>query len=701
MDKLSSLTRFKKSCPFLGKTKTSTLRSLSTSTSPRFPSLSALTERATKCPVMGPALNVRSKEIVAGYASVAANGDFEKIHKEKGVFPPPGATIEMCPHASAARAAARTADELAAAAKKAATKPKHSKDATAAEAAAAGCPFHAKAAADAAQATPAVPRKAKKVHSGFDYESFYVGELDKKHQDQSYRYFNNINRLAAKFPIAHTARVTDEVEVWCANDYLGMGNNPVVLETMHRTLDKYGHGAGGTRNIAGNGAMHLALEQELARLHRKEAALVFSSCYVANDATLSTLGSKLPGCVYFSDTMNHASMIQGMRHSGAKRVLFKHNDLEDLESKLKQYPKETPKIIAFESVYSMCGSIGPIKEICDLAERYGALTFLDEVHAVGLYGPHGAGVAEHLDYEAQAAAGDSPHPIKGSVMDRVDIITGTLGKAYGAVGGYIAGSDDFVDMIRSYAPGFIFTTSLPPATVAGARASVVYQSNYVGDRQLKQVNVREVKRRFAELDIPVVPGPSHIVPVLVGDAALARAASDKLLAEHNIYVQAINYPTVARGEERLRITVTPRHTAEQMDGLVRAVDQIFTELNINRVNDWKLAGGRAGVGHPDGPDHIEPIWNDKQLGLLDGTTPPTLRDGQKAVVDANAVTKARAVFNPLLGPISGPLQATRTVQHEEYVVSTSVKSRQQAVKAKNVPLENDIPVPPPSVSASA
>ncbi|KAH9482595.1 mitochondrial 5-aminolevulinate synthase [Psilocybe cubensis] len=707
MDKLSSLTRFKKSCPFLGKTKTATLRSLSTASSPRYPSLSALTERATKCPVMGPALNVRSKEIVAGYASVAANVDVEKIHKEKGVFPPPGATVEMCPHASAARAAAVMADDLASAA----AAKKGSKAKSDAEvAAAAGCPFHAKAAEDARKAAaaaaapvPAPSHKAKH-HTGFDYESFYVNELDKKHKDNSYRYFNNINRLAAKFPIAHTASVKDEVEVWCANDYLGMGNNPVVLETMHRTLDKYGHGAGGTRNIAGNGAMHLALEQELANLHRKEAALVFSSCYVANDATLSTLGSKLPGCVYFSDTMNHASMIQGMRHSGAKRVLFKHNDLEDLESKLKQYPKETPKIIAFESVYSMCGSIGPIKEICDLAEQYGALTFLDEVHAVGLYGPRGAGVAEHLDYDAQAAAGDSPFPIKGSVMDRVDIITGTLGKAYGAVGGYIAGSVDFVDMIRSYAPGFIFTTSLPPATVAGARASVVYQKNYVGDRQLKQVNVREVKRRFAELDIPVVPGPSHIVPVLVGDAALAKAASDKLLAEHDIYVQSINYPTVARGEERLRITVTPRHTLEQMEGLVSAVDQVFTELGINRLKDWKLVGGRAGVGLADGSEEVAPIWTDKQVGLLDGTTPPTLRNGEKAIVDSDAVAKARAVFDPLLGPISGPIQGTRTVQtgkKEEVVVQARQKLPLIKTGAASVPLREDIPVPPPSVTASA
>ncbi|RXW25188.1 hypothetical protein EST38_g653 [Candolleomyces aberdarensis] len=670
MDKLSSLTRFKAACPFLGRTKTSTLRNLSTSSSPRYPTLSVLTERATKCPVMGPALNTRSKEIVAGYASVAGTFDVDRIHKDKGIVPPPGATIEMCPHASAARAAARMAEDLAAAAakkkrSKAAHHP-HARAATttpkdgAAAAAAAGCPFHLKAAAEAKLATAAEPNATKAKHTGFNYEAFYTEELDKKHKDKSYRYFNNINRLAQKFPVAHTARVTDEVEVWCANDYLGMGNNPVVLETMHRTLDKYGHGAGGTRNIAGNGAMHLALENELADLHRKPAALVFSSCYVANDATLSTLGSKLPGCVYFSDSMNHASMIQGMRHSGAKRVIFNHNDLEDLESKLKQYPKETPKIIAFESVYSMCGSIGPIKEICDLAEQYGALTFLDEVHAVGLYGPRGAGVAEHLDYEAHVAAGQNGAAIPGSVMDRVDIITGTLGKAYGAVGGYIAGSEEFVDMIRSYAPGFIFTTSLPPATVAGARASVAYQKHYVGDRQLKQVNVRKVKDAMSALDIPVIPGPSHIVPVLVGDPELAKAASDKLLGEHDIYVQAINYPTVARGEERLRFTVTPRHTVEQMDRLIRAVDQVFTELNINRLSDWKRLGGRATVGVEGQPEYVEPIWTDEQVGITDGTVPRILKNGDKPVVDAKAVNAARNVFNNLLGTIEGRVQANRT-----------------------------------------
>ncbi|KAJ7086636.1 5-aminolevulinate synthase [Mycena epipterygia] len=699
MDKLSTLTRFKASCPFLGRTQTATLRTLCTNASPRFPSISVLTERATKCPVMGPALNVRGKEIVAGYASVAANQDVAQIHKDQGVSVPAGATVEMCPHASAARAAARIATDLASAAKK-----KLAEANTAKAAAAAGCPFH-KAGAPLPAEHPPVPTataaaapkaKAAAARPGFNYEGFYVNELEKKHQDNSYRYFNNINRLAAKFPIAHTSDVKDEVQVWCSNDYLGMGSNPVVVETMHRALDKYGHGAGGTRNIAGNGAMHLGLEQELAALHRKPAALVFSSCYVANDATLSTLGSKLPGCVFFSDTMNHASMIQGMRHSGAKRVLFKHNDMADLESKLAQYPKETPKVIAFESVYSMCGSIGPIKEICDLAEQYGALTFLDEVHAVGLYGPHGAGVAEHLDYDAHKAAGNSPHPIKGTVMDRVDIITGTLGKAYGAVGGYIAGSDDMVDMIRSYAPGFIFTTSLPPVTVAGAHASVVYQKEYVGDRQLKQVNVREAKRRFAEIDIPVVPGPSHIVPVLVGDAALAKAASDKLLSEHNIYVQSINYPTVARGEERLRITVTPRHTSEQMDTLINAVDSVFTDLKINRLSDWVKAGGRAGVGMGDAEP--EPIWTDAQLT----TSPPTLRDGERSLVDGRAVNAARGRFNVLLGQVITGSNNTSTHDNSKGIDGKALAGMKMRTSPSAMMSEKmDIPVPPPDVAASA
>ncbi|KAI0796465.1 5-aminolevulinic acid synthase [Abortiporus biennis] len=669
MDKLSSLAKFKSSCPFLGRTKTSTLRTLCTSASPRYPSLSKLTEKATGCPVMGPALQLRSGQIVAGYASVAGTAEVSNIHHHKGVFPSAtSSNIEKCPHASKALAAARMADDLAKA-----KKVKETKDATqpsTSKTAAAGCPFHATA-TDTKKAVPA---------GHFDYEQFYQVELDKKHGDASYRYFNNINRLANKFPIAHTGNPKDEVEVWCANDYLGMGNNPIVLETMHRTLNTYGHGAGGTRNIAGNTGMHLALEEELAQLHRKPAALVFSSCYVANDATMTTLGSKLPGCVYFSDTMNHASMIQGMRHSGAKRVIFKHNDLEDLEMKLAQYPKETPKIIAFESVYSMCGSIGPIAEICDLAERYGALTFLDEVHAVGLYGPHGAGVAEHLDWDAQLKAGNSPEPVKGSVMDRIDIITGTLGKAYGAVGGYIAGSTDFVDMIRSYAAGFIFTTSLPPVNVAGARASISYQREYNGDRQLKQLNVRDLKSRFEALDIPVVPGPSHIVPVLVGDAALAKAASDTLLARHNVYVQCINYPTVARGEERLRFTVTPGHNVDQIARLAKAVDQTFTELGIKRTSDWKAAGGRANVGMPDAQP-VQPIWTDAQLGLTDGTAPKLLKEGDKRVVDPRAVMVTREKFNPLLGPVVDPAvqNAAEDLLHDVALPVESLYAKRETI----------------------
>ncbi|KAA1466113.1 5-aminolevulinate synthase, partial [Dentipellis sp. KUC8613] len=648
MDKLSSLARFKASCPFLGRTKTSTLRTLCTASSPRFPTLSKLTEKATECPVMGPALAMRSGQMVAGYASVAGNVDVNQIHKAKGVSITSD-DVGKCPHASKALAAARMAEELSAAQKrnvaskeaKAAATPSTSK---AASPAPAGCPFHAAQSSSEAKSA---------AHPGaFDYEQFYAAELQKKHEDKSYRYFNNINRLAAKFPVAHTANPKSEVEVWCANDYLGMGNNPVVLETMHRTLDKYGHGAGGTRNIAGNASWHLNLEKELADLHRKPAALVFSSCYVANDATLSTLGSKLPGCVYFSDASNHASMIQGIKHSGAKKVIWKHNDMEDLENKLKQWPKETPKIIAFESVYSMCGSIGPIKEICDLAEKYGAITFLDEVHAVGLYGPRGAGVAEHLDYDAYVAAGQSSDPIPGSIMDRIDIITGTLGKAYGAVGGYIAGSSRFVDMIRSYAAGFIFTTSLPPVTVAGAHASILYQKAFNGDRQLMQWNVREVKKRFAERGIPVVPGPSHIVPVLIGDAGQAKDASDYLLQRHNIYVQAINFPTVARGEERLRFTITPGHTAEQLERAIAAVDDTFTQLGIRREADWVAEGGRCGVGM-ESKEPVEPIWSDEQLGLTGSPAdkPKTRRQGEPRLVDKRAINVARKQFEHLLGPV--------------------------------------------------
>ncbi|KAG9042343.1 mitochondrial 5-aminolevulinate synthase [Tulasnella sp. UAMH 9824] len=612
---LDKITVFKNVCPYLGRTSVSTLRSLSTHSSRRCPTVSRLSYKtAAGCPVMGPALAMRVPQLAqaAGYASVAS-------------------PEEVCPHAKKAKEAAKLAQTLSAMGKseEASATLKSVKDEG--EKKVGKCPFpHAKA---ATEAFAGANHSAK-----FNYDAFYAEELDKKHKDKSYRYFNNINRLAAKFPVAHTGSVREEVDVWCSNDYLGMSKNPVVLETMHRTLDKYGAGAGGTRNIAGNGAFHLALEDELASLHRKQAALVFSSCFVANDATLSTLGSKLPNCVIFSDSMNHASMIQGIRHSRTQKVIFKHNDLVDLEAKLAAFPKSQPKIIAFESVYSMCGSVGPIREICDLAEQYGAITFLDEVHAVGMYGPRGAGVAEHLDFEAHLAAGQSPDAIPGTVMDRVDIITGTLGKAYGVVGGYIAGSADMVDTVRSYAPGFIFTTSLPPATVTGAQVSIAYQKEHLQDRRLQQLNTRALKSRFENLDIPVVPGPSHIVPVLVGDAALAKAASDTLLSEHGIYVQSINYPTVAVGEERLRITPTPGHNAEQLDHLVNAVNSVFNELKLKRIADWKAVGGRAGVGMDT--KTVTPIWSDKQLGLEDGTAPEMLEAGEKMKLGGEAVQVA-------------------------------------------------------------
>jgi 5-aminolevulinate synthase len=419
----------------------------------------------------------------------------------------------------------------------------------------------------------------------------------------------------------------ERVTVWCSNDYLGMGRNPQVLKTMHETLDEYGAGAGGTRNISGHNQHAVQLEASIAKLHAKDAALVFTSCYVANDATLATLGSKLPNCVILSDSLNHASMIQGIRHSGAKKIVFKHNDLADLEAKLASLPSEVPKIIAFESVYSMCGSIGPIEGICDLADKYGAITFLDEVHAVGMYGPHGAGVAEHLDYEAHLEG----RP-KGTVMDRVDIITGTLGKAYGCVGGYIAGSTKMVDAIRSLAPGFIFTTSLPPATMAGAKTAIEYQMQYQGDRRLQQLHTRAVKEELAEKDIPVIPNPSHIIPVLVGNAELAKRASDLLLEKHSIYVQSINYPTVPVGQERLRITPTPGHVREYREHLVSAVDSVFTELGIKRTSEWAAEGGFIGVGESNAKPE-EPLWTDKQLGV-DTAVKEMKKGGPMGVMEA-------------------------------------------------------------------
>lgn len=447
----------------------------------------------------------------------------------------------------------------------------------------------------------------------FDYAGFVEDALDRKRRDKLYRFFNNINRLADDFPKAHLAKETDKVTVWCANDYLGMGNNAKTIEAMKVTLDRYGSGAGGTRNIAGHNQHAIQLEAEVAALHKHEAALVFSSCFVANDAVLSLLGQRMPGLVIFLDELNHASMIQGIRNSRAQKEIFRHNDMADLERRLASYPKSVPKLIAFESVYSMCGSIAPIEAMCDLADKYGALTFLDEVHAVGMYGPHGAGVAEHLDFEEHLAAGlDKIRP--DLVMNRIDMVTGTLGKAFGVVGGYITGKRNMIDWFRLYAPGFIFTTSLPPAVMAGASASIRYQRATLKDRIAQQKNTRHVKNEFAAAGIPVIPNPSHIVPVLVGNAASAKRASDLLLQKHNIYVQAINFPTVPMGHERLRITPTPGHGPKLASELIAAVDSVFTELDLNRVTDWEAAGGLCGVGEGRVVDHL---WTDAQLALTD------------------------------------------------------------------------------------
>ncbi|KAL6243257.1 hypothetical protein RBB50_009809 [Rhinocladiella similis] len=584
-------------CPFLKKTSPATLRSLSTSTrqSPGGGTITNLQFIARRCPVMNKALAVQSARLgQRNYGKVATGTGVVKSLLEKKL------------HTSAEKKASVDTNMFRPA--KQAPPPQKAQS------------FVKK------PDTYAGPRPNAPPTPRFDYDAFYNNELEKKHKDKSYRYFNNINRLAKEFPRAHMAGPEERVTVWCSNDYLGMGRNKHVLKTMHETLDMYGAGAGGTRNISGHNQHAVTLEKTLADLHGKDGALVFSSCYVANDATLATLGSKLPDCVILSDSMNHASMIQGIRHSGAKKMVFKHNDLVDLEAKLASLPPEQPKIIAFESVYSMCGSVAPIEAICDLADKYGAITFLDEVHAVGMYGPRGAGVAEHLDYEVYANPTRTKESQKGSVMDRIDIITGTLGKAYGCVGGYIAGSAALVDTIRSLAPGFIFTTSLPPATMAGARTAIEYQARYQGDRRLQQLHTRALKDELTGRGIPVIPNPSHIVPVLVGDAETAKKASDMLLSDYGIYVQSINYPTVPRGEERLRITPTPGHTDELRAELVDALENVWDRLNIKRVADWEAQGGFVGVGVRDA-EPVQPLWTDTQLAHAAQVAEPEVADG--------------------------------------------------------------------------
>ena len=399
------------------------------------------------------------------------------------------------------------------------------------------------------------------------YDRFFSDELDALKQAGNYRFFADLERRRGKFPAARNRHAGGErdITVWCSNDYLGMGQHPDVLAAMHSAIDAMGAGAGGTRNISGTTHAHVALEAELADLHGKEAALVFTSGYVSNWASLGTLAARLPGCVVLSDAGNHASMIEGIRHSRAERVIWKHNDLNDLEEKLKAIPEDRPKIVAFESVYSMDGDIAPIAAICDLAERYGALTYLDEVHAVGLYGPRGGGIAE-----------------REGLMDRLDVIQGTLGKAYGVVGGYIAGSAVLIDFVRSFASGFIFTTALPPAVAAGAAAAVRHLKTSGAERAAHQARVAEVRAALDARAIPHLANDSHIIPVMVGDPVKCRWISDQLMERHGIYIQPINYPTVPKGTERLRITPSPVHSAADIARLVGALGELWSQCQLAR-----------------------------------------------------------------------------------------------------------------------
>ncbi len=398
-----------------------------------------------------------------------------------------------------------------------------------------------------------------------NYDEYFKDSIKALKSEGRYRYFADLKRRAGQFPTAclTTNNTKKDVTIWCSNDYLGMGQHEIVLNAMHDTLNSCGAGAGGTRNISGTTHYHVELEKLLAQLHQKESALVFTSGYIANQATLSTLPKILPNCVIFSDEMNHASMIQGIRTGPCEKKIFRHNDTQHLEELLRQTDITRPKIIAFESVYSMDGDISPIQEIVDLAKKYQAMTYIDEVHAVGMYGPCGAGVAE-----------------REGLMDQIDIIEGTLGKAYGVMGGYIAANNYIVDAIRSYASGFIFTTALPPVLVAGAHASVNYLKNSSKERIEQKERVLATRHALQEYNIPFMMNATHIIPVMVGDAKLCRLITDILLDEFDIYVQPINYPTVARGTERLRLTPSPVHTDQDIHNLVTALAIIWERLNL-------------------------------------------------------------------------------------------------------------------------
>ncbi len=402
-----------------------------------------------------------------------------------------------------------------------------------------------------------------------NYEAKLDAALGRLHDEGRYRVFIDIEREKGNFPHATWSKpdgTQAPVTIWCGNDYLGMGQHPMVLAAMHEAIDATGAGSGGTRNISGTTVYHKRLEAELADLHRKEAALLFTSAYIANDATLSTLPKLFPGLIIYSDALNHASMIEGVRRNGGAKRIFRHNDLEHLRELLAADDPDTPKLIAFESVYSMDGDFGPIEAICDLADEFGALTYIDEVHAVGMYGPRGAGVAE-----------------RDGLMGRIDIINGTLAKAYGVMGGYIATSAKMVDAIRSYAPGFIFTTSLAPAIAAGAAASVKHLKTDQALRDKHQQQAKILKARLKGLGLPIIDHGSHIVPVIVGDPVHTKHLSDMLLDQYGIYVQPINYPTVPRGTERLRFTPSPVHGPNEMDKLVRALDELWAQCALNRA----------------------------------------------------------------------------------------------------------------------
>ena len=398
-----------------------------------------------------------------------------------------------------------------------------------------------------------------------DHEQFFASKIAELKQEGRYRVFAELERQAGEYPRAknHRDGEVSDITVWCSNDYLGMGQNPDVLAAMHAAIDQYGAGAGGTRNISGTNHCHVLLERELADLHGTEAALLFGSGWVSNMATLGTLGAMMPGCIILSDEKNHNSMIEGMRHSKAEKKIFRHNDPAHLEELLAACDPERPKLVAFESVYSMDGDIAPIAAFVDLAERYGAMTYLDEVHAVGMYGPRGSGVAA-----------------REGVAHRITIIQGTLAKAFGVVGGYIAGSEALCDVMRSFASGFIFSTALPPAVAAAALASLRYLKVHDELRDKHQERAAELKRRLTEAGLPVMPSESHIVPVLVGDPRLCKQASDELLEGYGIYVQPINYPTVPRGTERLRFSPTPLHDDDDMDRLIAALEAVWGRLGL-------------------------------------------------------------------------------------------------------------------------